>query len=572
MLFETSNHTELLEKTGARALIFGVIDELLTLATAQGCAFPPEFREHTIDTMLQTTTSPSTMYQDYTARRPMEIETFLGSPIKLAQDAGVQVPRIETLYALLHNANTVNQNRPQQAVAPSPAPPMGGQFNRGPPGPGPRGPMNGQMNGHMNGPMGRGGMRPPGSRAPSMGGPPPQMRRGPSVNGFPPRAMNGNGSRGPPPGMSRRQSMEGNDLEEFSHLMLYDGIREGAMPENFYPDGAPTPSSSGELALREREAMLRQREAALREQEYGMRQRRMPPPAASHAGGYDDDDEDGEDYFDPMAAGRHVPAIDPDNFDMMSVTSRRTRKAPSASQLRHNPESGAPGKQSRGGFGRPRPQQRVSTRLMNDVPGLHDSIMNNALMGYSSDRYGNVDRHNLGQESRTNSLTAERLNELQRGGNGPHVGGPYPGGPVPAGMPRRGSQPPGHALGPPGSSYGPGGPPGGRPPQRQSPPNGYYVPHVPTNGRPSPPGAMRASVPRHPSGHENAIAPQQVEQQVGVSTLYPPKSGPQVRSLTGSASASAGSGESNRSAPIDSEPSAHSSSSSLGPRPVAVQQ
>jgi len=86
---------------------------------------------------------------------------------------------------------------------------------------------------------------------------------------------------------------------------------------------------------------------------------------------------------------------------------------------------------------------------------------------------------------------------------------------------------------------------------------------------------MRGPMPRHPAGHNNAVAPQQVEQQVGVSHLYPPKSGPQVRSLTGSASASAGSGDSNRSAPIDSEPSAHSSSSSLGPRlpgaPVAAQ-
>ena len=68
-------------------------------------------------------------------------------------------------------------------------------------------------------------------------------------------------------------------------------------------------------------------------------------------------------------------------------------------------------------------------------------------------------------------------------------------------------------------------------------------------------------------GHGNAVAPQQVEQHAGVSNLYPPKIGPQVRSLTGSASASAESGDSGASAQLDSENSAHSSQSSLGPRP-----
>ena len=247
-----------------------------------------------------------------------------------------------------------------------------------------------------------------------------------------------------------------------------------------------------------------------------------------------------------------------ENIDMMSVTSRRTRKAPSASQLRNNPEMGPP---SRGGRGNPygrRPPvktNRTSATLMNEMPNLREQLMNNPLMGYSSDRYGNVDRHNMGVESRTNSLTAERLSELQHGpgGPGPNGFGAGPRGPYPGPMDRRGSQSPGNPLSP-----------GHRANLRPSPPNGYTN----GNGRPSPPG-MQQPIPRHPPGHGNAVAPQQIEQQTGVSNLYPPKalSAPQVRSLTGSASASAGSGESGRSAPIDSEPSAHSSSSSLGPRP-----
>ena len=264
--------------------------------------------------------------------------------------------------------------------------------------------------------------------------------------------------------------------------------------------------------------------------------------------------DDGEDFFDPMG-GPTMGGVDADNIDMMSVTSRRTRKAPSAGQLRANPEMGMGGPRSnRGPWKRapPPPKNRTSATLMGELPNLRDELMNNPLMGYNSDRYANVDRHNMGQESRTNSLTAERLSELQHGPGGPGPNGF--GGPIPGPMSRRGSQSPGNPLGPP-----------PRPNLRPSPPNGYGN----GNGRPSPP-AMRQPMPRYPPGHGNAVAPQQIEQQSnGVSKLYPPKAStaPQVRSLTGSASASAGSGESNRSAPLDSEPSAHSSSSSLGPRP-----
>jgi hypothetical protein len=258
--------------------------------------------------------------------------------------------------------------------------------------------------------------------------------------------------------------------------------------------------------------------------------------------------------------GRGGPIIDPDNFDMMSVTSRRNRSAPSAKQIRQNPENAgfAPGP-NRGGrnpFSRPgMNKNRSSARLMADVPGLHDSIMNNPLMGYSSDRYGHVDRGAMGAQSRTNSLTSARLDEIS-GGAG------Y--GAYPAPNARRMSQSPGNPLSPGPRPMGRPSPPNGfngMPPNGMAP-NGMPPNGMTPNGRPSPPG-MRQPVPRHPPGHENAVAPQQVEQHAGVSNLYPPKSRPQVRSLTGSASNSSASAKA-----VDStENSAHSSQSSLGPRP-----
>ncbi len=534
-----------MEKVGVSKLVSDIMDELLALADAQGCKFPPEFKQNTINDFTKSSVE-NIMWQDYTGRRPMEVETYLGSPVRLSQDTGISVPRIEALYAVLHNLNLVNRSRPKTDIngapptrpgspsaTPSPLPRMSGQ---GPPRPGP----NGMPNGYGMPPR----FRP---RGPSMGPPGPGMRRGPpSVNGGPP-----NGYPRPMPNgrlPSRRGSMEGADLEEFGHMMLYDDIPEGG--EAGY--GPPGPH---DMVLRERELQLRQRELALREQEMRMRRgpggmgpgpRRGPPPSV-RGDGFDDDDDD-DDFVDPVPSG---PMIDPDNFDMMSVTSRKNRKAPSApnsaAQFRKNPEyeNGPPRSRFRPSFGRNRSSQ-ASQATMAGVPVLHENIMDDPLLGFTSNRYGNVDRGAIHAGSRTNSLTAARLDELQ-----------YSQGPPPMGIngngPRRSSQSPGNP-------YSPSmrGGPSGRP----SPPNGYPGPHM-NGGRPSPPDGMRQPMPRYPPGHGNVVAPQQVEQHAGVSSLHPPMS-KSTRSLTGSASASAGSGDSTH---LDSEPSAHSSQSSLGPRP-----
>ena len=543
-------------------MISDVIDELLQIATAQGCNFSEDFKEKTMEKMVIPSEMHSIMYQDFTAKRPMEVETYLGSPIKLAQETGVKVPRLETLYALLHHCNIVNQTRPV-APAPSsptaagPAPPP--RISSAPPRP----PMhNGAPNGNggppMYGPLNGNGAR--GGRVASAG--PPGRRGPPPMNVYPPRATNGYNPRGPPLNqLSRRPSFENNDLEEFSHVVLYDDIPEGGVAQG-YPDMG-NGSGAADLALRERELMLRQKELQLREQEYNMRRGGRRPPPQSHRGGFDDDDDD-DDFFDPMAArGPPPPLIDPDNFDMMSVTSRRARKAPSASQLRKDPDMGAPirgggMRQSHtygGGFRPPMSRNRVSARLMADVPGPHDSLMDNPMISYSSNRYGAVDRKNIGEESRTNSLTAARLNELQGAGINSGMNGAYPSPALGLG-PRRSSQSPGNPFNPGSKQMG-----------RPSPPHDGYMPPngMQPNGRPSPPGMMRQPVPRYPPGQGNAVAPHEVEQHAGVSNHYPLKGPPpkNVRSLTGSASASAGSGDS---AQVDSENSAHSSQSSLGPR------
>lgn len=91
-MFETPNHLALLDKIGVKEMISGVIDELLRLAETQGCKFSSDFKQKTIDEMTRPTTTESIMWQDYLAKRPMEVETYLGSPIKLAHDAKCAVP------------------------------------------------------------------------------------------------------------------------------------------------------------------------------------------------------------------------------------------------------------------------------------------------------------------------------------------------------------------------------------------------------------------------------------------------------------------------------------------------
>ncbi|KAK3393085.1 2-dehydropantoate 2-reductase-like protein [Podospora didyma] len=562
VLFETSSYAALLDKVGVPKLVSDIMDELLALAEAQGCKFPAEFKQNTIDEFTRTTTD-NMMWQDYTARRPMEVETYLGSPIRLSQETGVPVPRIETLYAVLHNLNVSNRNRPKmEAVM---APPQPGSPS-GTPSPLPRmstqGPPRSVSNG-MPMPNGHGMLPPrPRPRGASQLGPPNGMRRGPPpMNGGPPNSY---GRLPPPNGMpnsrqpSRRGSMEGADLEEFSHLVVYDDIPEGG-------EGAYPPQQAHDLVLRERELQLRQRELALKEQELRLRRaaasvgppRRGPPPPVRHPATVYDEDDDDEDYFDPSSTPA-TSMIDPDNFDMMSVTSRKNRKAPSSmTQIRKNPEQEP--QPSRGSRFRPSfgGRNRSSQVMTTAIPGLHENILDDPLMGFTSNRYGTVDRGAMHAESRANSLTAARLDELQ------YTQGPPPmaaangnaNGHLNGNMPRRSSQSPGNPYSP--SMRG--GPNNGRP----SPPNGYAGPHM--NGRPSPPNGVRQPIPQYPPGHGNHVAPQQVEQHVGVSALQPPKAiNVNVRSLTGSASASAGSGDSTH---LDSEPSAHSSQSSLGPRP-----
>ncbi|RKF61367.1 putative 2-dehydropantoate 2-reductase [Erysiphe neolycopersici] len=549
VVFDTPSHASLIEKVGVRIMIQEILDELLSIATAQKCSFVPDFKERTIEEMIRPASFNSIMFQDYAARRPMEIETYLGSPIKQAQMTGIRVPRIETIYAILHNLNIANQQRKDYSVASpnsntsnariSMAPLTSRVMNNGP------------VNGSTIGPgqAGRGRGRTTSANSPQ----PPLTRRGHPTNGMNSMPTNGyvrtiSGPNGQhvQRNQSRRGSMEGNDLEEFSHLVLFDDIPESG--ENGYT------VELSQIALRERELALRQRELALREQEMRLKagaiaprssRRAQKPPSIRNAG-FDDDDDD--DYVDPADGPVSLPLIDPDSFDMMSLTSRRHRKAiPNQREIRKNPGMVdiTPSVRRSNGFGLRHgfSRNRSSARIICPSPGnLHLDLMDDQLIGYSSNRYGNVDRAQMGLESRSNSLTATRLDELQSNGLMPGVFNNQ----------RRKSNSPGIANSPALSKAGS---------RKPSPPHGQSAAN--SSGKPSPSGAPRQQIPRNIPVQVKSSPPHQIDQYSGVSAI--PSNGPiNYQNLTVNANASVGRTEITN---HDSEPSVDNNQSNLGNRP-----
>ncbi|KAF8472652.1 ketopantoate reductase PanE/ApbA C terminal-domain-containing protein [Kalaharituber pfeilii] len=148
VLLDSPNHAAILEKPGIRKLVSDLLDELINIANAEGCKFPEDIKAKTIEAMTQPSAHNSTMYQDFINRRPIEIEVYLGSPIKIAQTVGAKAPHCETLYGVLHHMNQANHAKspgssPPSTATPPPSrhmPPRHQVSIRGRPAPNPQGP------------------------------------------------------------------------------------------------------------------------------------------------------------------------------------------------------------------------------------------------------------------------------------------------------------------------------------------------------------------------------------------------------------------------------------------------
>jgi 2-dehydropantoate 2-reductase len=97
--------------------LHAVMTEILTIAPKViGHPFPPEFASADkllASTRKNTSGSRPSMWLDWEAGKKMELEVILGNPIRIARDKGYDMPRLQTLYALLKMAQT---NRDGQAA------------------------------------------------------------------------------------------------------------------------------------------------------------------------------------------------------------------------------------------------------------------------------------------------------------------------------------------------------------------------------------------------------------------------------------------------------------------------
>ena len=450
-------------------LLRGLLSECIEIARRQNCTFS---KSHVTDVISQMTAhfpiptdnEPldanllTTMYQDLLANRPLEFEVYLGNPVRMAEDLRISVPNLGTLYAIGRHVNKARTkgDGPRNSQIPQLR-----HMNAQPPR---------QSMQSVNG-RGRGGSGP---RTVSDGPPVHANGRGrPMMNGLPPNR-----------GGQYHGSLDG-DLDQFRDIAMY-GDTLGANGENVelkatngdvdlgFRGGRPPPpvSRSSDLGLRTRELQLRERELQIRERELEWqrrgRLRHNNVPSTIMDG--DEDEDDGRSQM----GGSQRRLMTNDNVDMMSVTGRKSRNkasVPTNSQTRHAPFMGGDPNVSSGGrlmsLTGGRGKSRAGSALAVSQ-ATFDPLNENPLMGFTSNRYPGVDTRTLAANSRANSLTSQRMDDLGMGpgsrtasmmGGG---GGAYPvmsRGPPPrgGGMPPqagRGRPPPHHEYGPPGISRG----------------------------------------------------------------------------------------------------------------------
>lgn len=97
----------------------GVMEEVFATAPkVLGKPFPKEFAtpERILrSTQKNTSGSKPSMALDWEQGKTMELEVILGNPIRIARERGLEMPRMQTLYALLRMAQELRNNAKQKS-------------------------------------------------------------------------------------------------------------------------------------------------------------------------------------------------------------------------------------------------------------------------------------------------------------------------------------------------------------------------------------------------------------------------------------------------------------------------
>lgn len=100
-----ANTAELMASAPARALAEALMREVAVDAAALGRVIEPRFIEKMLDDTARMTPYRASMKIDFDERRPMEVESIYGAPLRAAQAAGAASPLLETLYRQLSFLN-----------------------------------------------------------------------------------------------------------------------------------------------------------------------------------------------------------------------------------------------------------------------------------------------------------------------------------------------------------------------------------------------------------------------------------------------------------------------------------
>ena len=104
---------ELVEHEQSLALSQSIVQEVHTTAASCGIQIPVEMVKKTIDNTRTMVPYDSSMRLDFLNKRPMEVESIFGNPIRAAFAQGVRMPLVNMLYQQLKFIDT--QNRREQA-------------------------------------------------------------------------------------------------------------------------------------------------------------------------------------------------------------------------------------------------------------------------------------------------------------------------------------------------------------------------------------------------------------------------------------------------------------------------
>lgn len=100
-----------------REHITGVMEEIReAVPRVLGRPFPENMAtpENIVKSTERNTGARPSMLLDWEAGRPLELEVILGNPVRIARSKGVEMPRLQSLYALLKSAQLVREQREEK--------------------------------------------------------------------------------------------------------------------------------------------------------------------------------------------------------------------------------------------------------------------------------------------------------------------------------------------------------------------------------------------------------------------------------------------------------------------------